>query len=200
MRTEASADIQIRCTCRRAASRNDSLMVSVPVRECFCVPLSAALHSSFLLQAFHGQDMQSVMCLVINHCPFAAVSAAKEELLSAAGCRSPHPDPPQQAEHVCPASAREFTAIPAGEAVCCPKRLGVVIDSGRSRSVCRQTILPPSRLAETKMRQRNLLPGGGGGCCDRGILHQIQKNPISCAKDVQCLGCGHLSMSVCICK
>ena len=44
-------------------------MVSVPVRECFCVPLSAALYSSFLLQAFHGQDMQSVMCLVINHCP-----------------------------------------------------------------------------------------------------------------------------------
>ena len=44
-------------------------MVSVPVRGRFCVPQSAALHSSFLLQAFHGQDMQCVMCLVINHCP-----------------------------------------------------------------------------------------------------------------------------------
>ena len=32
--------------------------------------------------------------------------------------------------------------------------------------------------------------------------HQSQKISISCAKDVQCLGCGHLSrsMSACICQ
>ena len=44
-------------------------MVSVHELGMLFLSLSAALHYNFLLQAFHGQDMQCVMCLVINHCP-----------------------------------------------------------------------------------------------------------------------------------